>query len=208
MTRNGKQHCPKCVKKENDALKAKIQSLTSEFNALVARLDAAERKQSNGRLQGIKVVQSIQYLSDEYDDVKKFQRAARQELARLSNNLLGLTKKVHELSDAIGEFQKYSYRFNVKIVGVPETKPPESSMDTSSLCIALFNEMGLSVALQDIDLAHRVPTRNVTSGPLPIVCKFTRQLAKEEVTAARDQLRQVDPTSIHGFLEGSSLACA
>ena len=147
-------------------------------------------------------------MSDEYDDLFQFQRAARKELARLCNKLSGLTKQVNELSDAIDEFQKYSYQFNVKLVGVPETKSRESSMDTSVLCVSLFNKMGVSVTLNDIDIAHRIPTRNAASGPLPIVCKFTRRLMKEEVMAARSQLRQVDPISIHGLPDGSSLANA
>ena len=196
------------VKKENDVLKAKLETLTSDFQALLARLDAAESRRSDGRQEKIEATKTLEFLSDEYDDLKQFQRAARQELDRLSNELSGLTKKVYEMSDAIDEFQKYSYQFNVKLVGVPATKPRESSMDTSALCVSLFNAMGLSVTLQDIDLAHRVSTRNAATGPLPIVCKFTRRLVKENVMAARSQLRQIDPASIHGLPEGSSLANA
>ena len=40
---------------------------------------------------------------------------------------------------------------------------------------------------QDIDIAHRIPTRIATSGPRPIVSKFIRRIVKEQVMNARNE---------------------
>ena len=53
--------------------------------------------------------------------------------------------------------------------------------------------------MMDIDTAHRVPTRrrssegieNETSRPNPVVCKFTRRLAKDKVLAKRKEVNNV-----------------
>ena len=54
----------------------------------------------------------------------------------------------------IDEFQEYSYKYNVKIVGVPQMSQDKSSAITSALCERLFKAMGSAVSIQDIDTAH------------------------------------------------------
>lgn len=56
--------------------------------------------------------------------------------------------------------------------------------------------MGTEVSISDIDLAHRVSSRNEDEGPRPVVCKFVRCLAKGKVMEARQHPSQVYPTSI------------
>ena len=58
-------------------------------------------------------------------------------------------------------------------------KEKESAEETSSLCVKIFREMGAEVTIHDIDMAHRVPTREAHGGPKPIVCKFVRRLRIE-----------------------------
>ena len=96
-----------------------------------------------------------------------------------------LPKKVDDLAQAIEEFQAYSYGFNVKILGVPECVSNESALQTSILCVAILNKMGAEVSLTDIDIAHRVKPRNPSNRPKPIICKFIRRLAREEVVKRR-----------------------
>ena len=79
-------------------------------------------------------------------------------------------------------------------------------MSTSSLCVKIFNEMGADVSILDIDTAHRVPTRSDRgSGPKPIICKFVRRLAKEQVMECRNDLINVNPTAI-GLPEQTSMS--
>lgn len=53
----------------------------------------------------------------------------------------------------------------------------------------------------DIEVAHRITHRNATdSRPKPIVCKFTRRLAREH--ALRREINKIDPSRI-GLPENS-----
>ena len=57
--------------------------------------------------------------------------------------------------------------------------------------------MGVDVAITDIDIAHRVPSRSSeSSGPKPIICKFVRRLSREDVMALRNEVRNIDPIAV------------
>ena len=63
------------------------------------------------------------------------------------------------VGNAIDEAKKYSYQFNVKIIGLPEKSSNETAPETSSLRVKLFQEMGAEVSIFDTDIVHRVSTR-------------------------------------------------
>ena len=50
-------------------------------------------------------------------------------------------------------------------IGLPELISKETTPETSSLFLKLFQEMGAEVSILDIDIAHRVSTRNESEGP-------------------------------------------
>ena len=117
--------------------------------------------------------------TNEHSDFQSVQTRAEAELKRLSARLVQVSAKVDEVGKAIDTIEEYSYQYNVKIVGVPELNGQETAMDTSKLCVNLFIEMGADITLQDIDIVHRVPLRSARNLLKPIICKFTRRLAKE-----------------------------
>ncbi|XP_068717218.1 uncharacterized protein [Montipora capricornis] len=92
--------------------------------------------------------------------------------------------------------EEYSYQYNINIVGLPELNTQETAMDTSKLCAKLFTEMGTSITLQDIDMAHRVPLRSAGNRPKPIICKFTRRIATETVMAVRQDACKSNPINL------------
>ena len=66
--------------------------------------------------------------------------------------------------------------------------------------------MGAEVLIRDIDIAHRVSFRDTSRmGPKPIVCKFIRRLARNEVMSKRKEGRSVDPSTI-GLHEGTEMS--
>ena len=66
--------------------------------------------------------------------------------------------------------------------------------------------MGAEVSIRDIDIAHRVSFRDTSRmGPKPIVCKFIRRLARNEVMSKRKEGRSVDPSTI-GLHEGTDMS--
>ena len=108
-----------------------------------------------------------------------------------------ISKKCDEITEAINAAEVYSYKYNIKILGVPQIEEKESAESTVDLCMELFSAMGVNdVSLQDIDIAHRVSSRRPSSHPNAIVCKFVRRLAKEKIMAARKQLSNVKPDQL------------
>ena len=78
-------------------------------------------------------------------------------------------------------------------MGVPELKSKESAIETSQLCEKIFKAMGVNASLQDIDIAHRVATRNPNSiQAKPIICKFLRRLTRQEVMIKKREVPKID----------------
>lgn len=88
---------------------------------------------------------------------------------------------------------EYSYKFIVKVVGLPKVDVRESAQQTSSLCVSPFRALGADVPIRDIDSAHRVPMRQASGGPRPVICKFVRRLARDKVMARRREARNINP---------------
>ena len=66
--------------------------------------------------------------------------------------------------------------------------PTERATDTVELCLKVFAGIGVEVSPMDIDVAHRVPARSQDGrrrGNLPIICKFTRRMVRDEVLSKR-----------------------
>jgi len=93
---------------------------------------------------------------------------------------------VINITKSIEASEAYSYQFNIKMVGVPTVAESETTQQTADLCIKLFAALRVEgVSLNDIDTAHRVPSRVASNRPNAIICKFVRRLTREEVMAAR-----------------------
>ena len=149
--------------------KAQIDSLSDTVNQLQAKLDRFDQDLLSGAKASPfpgEEAKSLKYLSDGFDVFSSFQEEeAKKELKRVSAELVKLTMKVDAIGKAIDDICEYSYRFNVKVVGLPEVNARESAQQTSSLCVSLFRALGADVSTQDIDTAHRVPTRQASDGP-------------------------------------------
>ena len=107
-----------------------------------------------------------------------------------------LSDKVENISAAIKESQQYSYRYNVKLMGIPDNNSSESASETTNLCLKLFHKLGVDITRNDIDIAHRVPSRSARPTPRPIICKFVRKIVKEETIKARKNICKVTPADI------------
>ena len=126
-------------------------------------------------------------------------------MSSLDSRLNELSNKVNQTSVALDDLLQHSYGFNVKILGVPELDSRESAQDTSNLCVKIFNKMGAEVTMYDIDLAHRVSTRNPSAAdPKPIICRFVRRLTREQVMEKRREICNVVPSEV-GLAEDSTL---
>ena len=92
----------------------------------------------------------------------------------------------------------FSMKLKIKIIGFPEQDEHESAETTTQLCLKLFHAIRAEgVTKNDIEIAHRVNSRRSDSHyPRPIVCKFIRRLAKEEVMAHRNETSNLNPDDL------------
>lgn len=187
------------LKRENDSLKEEIATLRRGFENLQQTLTRNDAQESgNGGEASCSITKdealnTLQFYGKAYDDLRS---EADKSLQQLWSHLKALTSRVDDIGNAIDEIQRYSYQYNVKIVGLPEIDPQESASATTSLCISLLKASGVNINIQDVDIAHRVPTRQATAGPRPVICKFTRRIVKEEVMNLRKEACKISATSI------------
>ena len=93
---------------------------------------------------------------------KNFRENISKELDNLSK-LEVISTRVDSLDAAIDDLQKYSFQYNVNIIGFPEEEH-ESAETTTQLCLKLFHAIGAKgVTKNDIDIAHRVNSRRSDS---------------------------------------------
>lgn len=178
------------LQKSNDELKKQLEEARQDLKKLEQRISDQERSRSesvSGAAFSLneEAERSLEFIGQEYDNTKL-------ELGRIGKTLSNIAGRLDVMEKIVEELQEYSYAFNIKLLGVPEKNVSESADDTSELCVKLFNAMGATVSLNDIDIAHRVPLRDSTrGGPKPIVCKFTRRLARNKVMAVRTEVSSV-----------------
>ena len=119
-------------------------------------------------------------------------------MSLIEKSLERLSSQADKISSLLDQALEYSYSYNIKLVGVPEVKQRESAGDTLELCMRIFNKIGAEIHPYDLDIAHRVPSRNTSDGrPKPIICKFTRRIARESVMAARREVNRIVPADIY-----------
>ena len=188
------------LKKENDSPKDEITAFRRNLEELQQSIKRQDPQvTSNGGEQPTRLIKDAESLSTlefygkSYDDLRP---ESVNSLKQLWSRLSLLSFRVGKIGDSIEQLQRYSFQCNMKIIDLPERETQESASQTASLCINLFKAAGIEISNQDIDIAHRIPTRIATSGPRPIVCKFTRRIMKEQVMNARTEACKMSANSI------------
>ena len=190
------------LKLENDKLKDKIQEICAELSNL--RDEVTAERNGGHAISSEDTVEdnSMATPNSIQEDFKKY---ANDRMSQIEKSLDHLSSQVDKISSSLDQALEYSYSYNIKLVGVPEVKQRESAGDTLQLCMRIFNKIGAEIHPYDLDIAHRVPSRNTSDGrPKPIICKFTRRIARESVMAARREINKIAPADI-GLRVGSSL---
>jgi len=191
------------LKQENQALKEQLDTLLKGVKSLKDKCKSegtSHASGDNGAAQtnnapNAESERSLQFLSEEYDDLTAANSDVLVQLKQIMHRLLDLSNEVERVSNAIDKAEDDSYQYNVKIIGLPE-RASESALETSTLCVNLFRQMGAEVSLPDIDIPHRVSTRRERNGPKPVICKFVRRMAKGKVMEVCKRGAEVNPTSI------------
>ena len=130
---------------------------------------------------------SVEFVSDQYDDLIAFKVSANEELEEIRARLDKISETCDRIQKSLDAFELYSYQFNIKIVGMPMVAEREHPEQTASLCLQLFSAVGVKgVSIQDIDTVHRVPSMRPSNRPKAIICKFVRRL--DQVMVARKKV--------------------
>ena len=130
------------LKQENQALKDQLDDLFKEVKSLKDKCKTEGTTQvscdnSSIKAPNVESERSLQFLSNEYDDLTSANSDVLVKLKQITRRLQELSNQVERVSNAIDEFENYSYQYNVKIIGLPGSAS-ESGLDTSSLCVNLF----------------------------------------------------------------------
>ena len=195
------------LRKENEELTMELKQAKESLKQLSE--DVSRNNQSREQDGACSVMRetekSVEFLSDQYDQLNAFRNKAEKKLKEISEWLDNITYRCQAISDAIDDIVDYSYQYNMKIVGVPEASEKESTETTANLCLKLFHALGVKdISMQDIDIAHRVSSRRDTNRPKArdtnrpkaIVCKFVRRMAKEKVMSARNEVKKIQPSQL------------
>ena len=145
------------LRKENQTLKAQVETLAAETDKLKVTNQQMEPPSSRESIEAslnAEAPSSLEFLSKEYVDFREFCQHAQREIQRFNSRLLEIKSKVDTLGKAIEDLQDYSYQFHVKIIGVPEIGSPESAILTLPTMYKATNKMAgqnqSSVSLSDV----------------------------------------------------------
>ena len=127
------------LKKENDSLKDEI----TAFNQNLEELQQSIKRQdpqvtSNGGEQPTRLItdadslSTLEFYGKSYDDLRA---ESVNSLKQLWSRLNLLSSRVGKIGDPIEQLQRYSFQYNIKIIGLPESDTHESASQTASLCI-------------------------------------------------------------------------
>ena len=173
----------KALRRENDDLKRQLNDLMKEFQSIKSKI--AEQKDCHeAAAAALMNTQDVQFLSDSYDALVKSESSLLKALENFSRRLDLLTVNVDRIDKAIDEMLYYSTYLR-----------SESAQVTAELCVKLFSGLGVDVSTSEINIAHRVPQRDTSTGnrrqPNPIICKFTREMTQDTVLASRGNAKRL-----------------
>ena len=201
----------KLLRKENQDLKKQLSEIQTNLISIQKEVNyqkqhsAGNKQRTWSHTPSLTIAQpdtkpnenDVQFLSNEYDELSK-------RLANLEAYGSEIARKTESISKAVDDIQLYSYQYNLKLVGVPQTDPDEKTSDTVNLCLTVFSGIGADVSASDIDIAHRVPTRNqngrrrqasqLLSNP-SIICKFTWRIIRDDVLSKRRSSNRLLPAN-------------
>ena len=201
----------KLLRKENQDLKKQLSEIQTSLISIQKEVNdekqhGARKKQTTWcHTPSLTIAQpdtmpnenDVQFLSDEYHELLK-------RLVNLEAQVSQIARKTESISKPIDDIQSYSYQYNLKLVGLPQTDSNEKASDTVDLCLKIFSGIGADVSASDIDIAHRVLTRNQNGGRRqdsqcltypPIICKFTRRTIRDDVLSKRRNSNRLLPTN-------------
>ena len=121
-----------------------------------------------------------------YESVDLDLQAKLAKMKKLEEDICALQKQITKATSDIQDLDLYSRRNCLRINGLPESP----SENTDDLVLQLTREkLGVQLSPSDIDRSHRLPKSTSSEGPKPLIVKFSRYNARDQVYRARIKLR-------------------
>ena len=175
----------KALRSENRGLRKEVEELSSYVKNLEEQVKSAysTNSQKESAMMSSDGAKTVEFVSSQCDEMVALHRKTLKELQKITERLESISKRCKEIEEFVDHAEDYSFQYNVKIFGMPMISTNEKAEVTIELCLNLFSSIGAqTVNIADIDIAHRVPSRNPSPNkPDAIVCRFTRRLARNRV---------------------------
>lgn len=133
------------------------------------------------------LVKSQVFLAEQYEDNRKKADEQEKKMKELEQTVSDLSKTItskdgviKELTGRIAHIEQYSRNKNIEINGVIQ-KENENIIDVVSKVIAV---LGVELGIDDIEVAHRIPTRH-QDRPSPIIVQFLKRKIRDEILSRR-----------------------
>jgi uncharacterized protein (DUF3084 family) len=147
-----------------------------------------------------KLEESVQFLSDKYDEVSDKMITMEERLNEHSAELQSAYQEISKKDQIIADLQQrmvngeqYARNRNIEIANV-EQRPEE---DLHQIMAKIGAEINVSLRPGDIDVIHRVPTKS-RGAPPKIIVQFTTRTARERWLEKRNQaisLKKIVPNA-------------
>lgn len=178
-----------------------IKEVAKLLSELSAKLDAMNEKVTS-ELGGMS--QSMDYMNKNFEEFKTTVENSKKEIKELKAEQLQLKKENMELAKELEvmkrnviEIKQYSRKNNIEIKGLPLA--PNENLQT--VITEIGNKIGIQIAPSDIDVIHRVPTKDKNKPN--VIVRFTTHSTRNRILTAAKRLRL--STSDFGFEHASPI---
>lgn len=134
---------------------------------------------------------SLTYTSDKIDEVLLEMKHLKDKQLVLENENKMLKEKVKKMESAMEDLEQYSRNRNIQIDGIPNS-PNE---DLGKIVKEIGKEINVDFKDGEIDVVHRIPTRNKTN-PEPIVVQLLSRNKRDEILMKAKQ-KKITTTALN-----------
>lgn len=141
----------------------------------------------------LEIRNDLRRLNAKYDDTSEVMsrqgeliKALHDELKMVKKELTVKNHEISSLKQEIVEMQQYSRNKNIEIHNVPEAE----NEDLKEVVPKIAQLLGIHLEKRDVDVAHRLPSRNQLK-PKPIIVQFSSRTVRDQVIAKKKMKIQV-----------------
>ena len=117
----------------------------------------------------------------------KENRALREELSSTKKKLNNESEETERLSEELDNLEQYTRKNSLEIHGIPE----DAYTSTEDVVIKLGETLNVPIEPQDIEISHKLNTRNK-----PIIVKFVSHKVKSKLYKSRIMLKRVNASDV------------